>query len=219
MDDFINILKSGVLFRGMDETDIRAVLACLGARRLDAEKKQVLFSSGEKLTSLGVVLSGGVQVYQEDYYGNRSIFANVEPGEVFGESFACAMTQSVPVSALASEKSAILFIDCRRLASPCREACAFHAKLIQNLIGILAVKNINLTQRLEFTSKRTTREKVLAYLSDQARLNKSARFTIPFNRQELADYLLVDRSGLSAELSRLRDEGALRFDKNSFELC
>jgi CRP-like cAMP-binding protein len=218
MEKFPEILKSVPLFHDMDETDIRSVLFCLGTKRARVEKKQVLFRSGEKISSLGIVLSGSVQIFQEDYFGNRSIFANLAAGATFAESFACANLDSVPVNAVAAEESDILFLDCRRLASPCQRACAFHTKLIRNMLDIIARKNVALTQRIEFTSKRTTREKVLAYLSEQARLAGKARFAIPFDRQALADYLCVERSGLSAELSKLRDEGVLRFHKNEFEL-
>ncbi|HWQ58488.1 MAG TPA: Crp/Fnr family transcriptional regulator [Clostridia bacterium] len=218
MEKFPEILKTVPLFSGMDEEDIRSVLFCLGAVRAHKEKKQLLFQSGDTLTSLGIVLAGEVQIYQEDYYGNKSIFANIGPGGLFAESFACAATKSVPVSAVASEESDVLYLDCRRLASPCEKSCDFHARLIRNLLDVLAKKNVFLTQRFEFTAKRTTREKALAYLSEQARLAGGSRFTIPFDRQELADYLCVERSGLSAELAKLRDEGIIRFRKNEFEL-
>ncbi len=218
MEKYPKILQTIPLFNNMDETDIRSVLFCLGAKREHAEKKQVLFKSGERVTSLGIVLSGNVQIYQEDYFGNRSIFANLSAGSTFAESFACADLDSVPVSAVAAEESDLLYLDCRRLASPCEKACSFHTKLIRNMLDIIAKKNVALTQRIEFTSKRTTREKALAYLSEQARLAGRPRFVIPFDRQALADYLCVERSGLSAELSKLRAEGVLRCHKNEFEL-
>ena len=214
----MEVLKTSPLFAGLDGAEIRAALACLGAKRVAREKKQHLFRSGDQLTSLGVVLSGAVQVYQEDYYGNRNVFGNIGPGGLFGESFACAATASVPVSAVASESGEMLFLACRRISTPCENACGFHARLIRNLLDVLARKNVALTQRLEFTGRRTTREKALAYLSEQARLAGGARFAIPFDRQELADYLCVERSGLSAELAKLRDEGVIRFHKNRFEL-
>ncbi len=218
MEVYMPVLKTSPLFAGLDDADIRAALACLGAKRIARKKKQHLFRSGDRLTSLGVVLSGAVQIYQEDYYGNRNVFGNIGPGGLFGESFACAAIDSVPVSAVASEAGEMLFLDCRRLATPCENACGFHARLIRNLMDVLARKNVALTQRLEFTGRRTTREKALAYLFEQARLAGSSRFSIPFDRQELADYLCVERSGLSSELAKLRDEGVIQFHKNEFEL-
>lgn len=218
MEKELEILKNVELFGGMAEKEIRAVLFCLGAKRVKAQKRELVLRSGERTNSFGVLLSGEVQIYQEDYYGNRSIFDNVRPGELFAESFACAGTQSIPVNALATEESEILFIDCGRLASPCGHACDFHTRLVRNMLDIIAKKNVALTQRIDFTSRRTTREKLLAYLSEQARLAGSGSFMIPFDRQELADYLSVDRSGLSAELSKLRAEGVLEYHKNSFAL-
>jgi CRP-like cAMP-binding protein len=174
--------------------------------------------SGDHIHSVGIVLSGQVQVCQEDYYGNKSIFGNSGPGQLFGESFACAESKSLPVSVITTAESDLLFIDCRRLSAPCSHACAFHGRLIQNMLGIIALKNIALTQKIEITSKRTTREKLISYLSAVARQAGGGRFSIPFNRQELADFLSVDRSAMSAELSKLRDDGVLRFHKNQFEL-
>ncbi len=218
MEAFLEILRSVELFADMDDEDIRAVLACLGAKREHVEKKRVIYESGSEVKCLGIVLAGGVQVFQEDFYGNRSIFSNIGPGHLFAESFACAQHGNIPVSVVATEESEILFIDCLRLATPCARACGFHAKLIRNLLNIIARKNIALTQRIEFTSRRTTREKLIAYLCAQSRSAGSPSFTIPFDRQEMADYLCVERSGLSAALSALRDEGVLRYWKNRFEL-
>ncbi|MFA9379471.1 MAG: Crp/Fnr family transcriptional regulator [Acetanaerobacterium sp.] len=212
------ILKSVTLFKGIDEADFQPLLSCLSAKTAHYEKGQTVFMSGSSIESFGIVLSGQVQVAQEDYYGNRSILANIGPGNLFGESFACADIKTLPVSVITTTGSDLLFINCRRLVSPCASACEFHRRLIQNMLNIVAMKNIALTQKIEFTSKRTTREKLLAYLSAEAQKAESNRFCIAFNRQELADYLSVDRSAMSAELGRLRDDGILTFNKNLFEL-
>ncbi|MGI5985380.1 MAG: Crp/Fnr family transcriptional regulator [Clostridiales bacterium] len=218
MEKFMEILETADLFSGIDPKDLKPLLSCLSGKFVHYEKGQIILMSGETTNSFGIVLSGQVQVIQEDYYGNRSILANLDPGNLFGESLACAEIKALPVSILASADSDILLIDCRRLSSPCANACDFHSKLIRNMMNIIAKKNISLTQKIEFISKRTTREKLLAYLSAEAKRAKSSRFYIPFNRQELADYLSVDRSAMSAELCRLRDEGILKFNKNQFEL-
>lgn len=215
---YYEILKQTELFSGISETDLPALLGCLSAKQAHYEKGRIIFLTGERTRSFGIVLSGQVQIYQEDYYGNRSILGYVGPGGLFAESFACADSKELPVSVQASAESELMFIDCTRIASPCANACAFHARLIRNLLNTIAKKNIALTQKIEFTAKRTTREKLLAYLSAEARRAKSSRFEIPFNRQELADYLAVDRSAMSAELGKLRDDGVLNFNKNQFEL-
>jgi CRP-like cAMP-binding protein len=165
-----------------------------------------------------VDLSGQVQIVLEDFYGNRSILAQIGKGNLFGESFAFAENESLPVFVIAAAESKLLFLDCRRLASPCANSCAYHRQLIQNMLKILALKNISLTQKIELVSKKTIREKLLAYLSAEAQKAGKSSFSIPFDRQGLADYLSVDRSAMSAVLSKLRNEGIINFNKNKFEL-
>ena len=218
MENNFEILKFTPLFRGIGETDLQPLLSCLGAKALRYKKGKTVFLSGERIERFGIVLSGQVQVVKDDYYGNRSILAHIDPGNLFGESFANGEIKTLPVSVIATAESELLFVDCHRLATPCSRACAFHSRLIQNMLRIVSMKNVALTQKIEFTSKRTTREKLLAYLSSEAQKVGSSHFHIPFNRQELADYLFVDRSAMSAELGKLRDDGILQFDKNRFEL-
>lgn len=218
MKEYLDVLKTVSLFFGIEEPDLMGLLSCLCAKVMRFEKDEIIFLSGGQIKSFGIVLCGYVQVIREDFYGNRHIIANIGAGESFGESFACADEKSLTVSVVAAAQSDILFIDCGRLSSPCGKACAFHGRLIHNMLNIVAQKNIALTQKIEHISQRTTREKLLAYLSSQAQKAQSNRFAIPFDRQELADYLSVDRSAMSAELSKLRLEGVLNYDKNKFEL-
>jgi len=218
MEKYLDVLKTVSLFKGIDESDLRPLLSCMCAKAAHYEKGQTVFLSGERIDRFGIVLSGGVQIVQDDYYGNRSILAKIGKGNLFGESFACAEIKTLPVSVIASSESDLLFIDCHRLAVPCARACGFHSRLIQNMLNIVSMKNIALTQKIEFTSKRTTREKLMAYLSAEAKKAGNSQFYIPFDRQELADYLSVERSAMSAELSKLRDDGVLKFHKNWFEL-
>ena len=218
MEKYLDVLKSVDLFRGIEEFDLQPLLSCLSAKEAHYEKGQTVFFSGERIERFGIVLSGQVQVVQDDYFGNRSILAKIDTGNLFGESFAFAKIKTLPVSVITTTESEFLFIDCHKLAVPCAKACGFHSRLIQNMLNIVSMKNISLTQKIEFTSKRTTREKLLAYLSAEAKKEGSSRFSIPFNRQELADYLSVERSAMSTELSKLRDDGVLRFHKNQFEL-
>ncbi|SMC63346.1 Crp/Fnr family transcriptional regulator [Papillibacter cinnamivorans] len=218
MKNYMSVLKTVQLFKGIEESDLQPLLSCLSAKAIQYGKGQTVFSSGERIERFGIVLSGEVQVVQDDYYGNRSILAKIDIGNLFGESFACAEMKTLPVSVITTTESELLFIDCHRLAVPCAKACGFHSRLIQNMLSIVSMKNISLTQKIEFTSKRSTREKLMAYLSAEAKKAGSSRFCIPFNRQELADYLSVERSAMSAELSKLRDDGVLKFHKNQFEL-
>ena len=194
------------------------MLTCLNAKVIHFNKGETKIEEGSSARDVGIVLSGSVQIIKIDFYGNRSIISKIESAQLFGESFACADIVSVPISVIASENSEIMLIDCKRITKTCCNACEFHNQIIINLLQIMAMKNIFFNQKAEITSKRTTREKLLAYLEQQAKINNSNSFSIPFDRQELADYLEVDRSGLSAEISKLRKEGLLECKKSNFRL-
>lgn len=215
---YLPVLQTCPLFFGIDPVELPVLLECLGARTVTVGRRQAVLREGEPARFVGVVLGGGVQILQEDYFGNRSILGMAGPGELFGESFACAGTESLPVSVVATRDSVILLVDCRRVLSPCEKACGFHRTILSNLMQIMARKNLAFHQKIQITSRRTTREKLMTYLNGQAKAHGSAAFSIPFDRQELADYLGVDRSGLSAEIGRLRSEGILKSQKNHFIL-
>lgn len=218
MKKYFDILRKCPLFDQIADEDLIALLGCLGAKVLPFGKKETVMAEGEAARFIGIVLSGAVQIIRVDYFGNRSIVAEATPSELFGESFACAGVQAIPVDVVANEESEIMLIDCRRIMHACGNACAFHQQMIFNLMKDVATKNILFHQKIEITSKRTTREKLMTYLLLQAKRNNSNRFNIPFDRQELADYLEVERSGLSVEISKLRQEGILQSRKHYFEL-
>jgi CRP-like cAMP-binding protein len=224
MNPIFPILQTCPLFSGIEEDDLQGLLACLSAVQKRFEKNGFVFAAGEKADLIGIVLSGAVHILREDFWGNREILTRVEPSGLFAEAFACAGVVSstperLPVSVMAAEESEILLVDCKRILMFCPSACAFHAVLIRNLTRVLAEKNVILTQKLEHVTQRTTRKKLLSYLSEQAKRAGGSVFDIPFSRQELADYLSVDRSAMSAELSKMRDENLLRWHRNHFELC
>ena len=218
MEQYAEVLKKCELFRQIDAVKLMVMLKCLGAQVRKAEKNQIIFQEGDTAKYVGIVLSGSVQVVRDDYYGNRSIVANIEPAQLFAESFSCANVEHLPISVVASSDSEIMLIDCKRILTICSNTCEFHHQLVTNLLRVVSAKNLMLNQKIEFTSKRTTREKLMAYLMFQAKKNGSSSFTIPYDRQELADYLGVERSAMSAELGKLRREGALEFKKNAFRL-
>ena len=218
MKKYLEILKKCPLFFGIDDDNLLKMLTCLGAKVEFFDKKYTVFAEGKPAKHIGIVLSGSVQITQTDYYGFRSILSTASPSEIFSEAFACAETKALPVSIIANEPSYIMLIECSHILHTCSNNCGFHGQLIFNLMKDLAEKNIAFHQRIEITSKRTTREKLLAYLNYQAKKNNSRKFNIPFDRQELADYLEVDRSGMAAEISKLRNEGILKSRKNEFEL-
>lgn len=218
MKKYFELLRKSALFEGFSFEDLSAILGCLSARKKQYAKNAAVFLYGDAVRDIGVVLSGGVRIEREDLLGNRSILALSAPGGLFAEAFACAPAQKLPVAVTAVAESELLFIDCRRVLTPCSVACGFHTRLISNLMAILAQKNILLNEKIVVMSGRSTRDKLLTYLGGEAVKADSMSFVIPFNRQELADYLCVDRSAMSAELGRLRDEGMLDFDKSSFVL-
>lgn len=218
MKKYQKILQECPLFEGIEEDDLFRMLVCLGARVESFDKKYTVIAEGNPARYIGIVLSGSIQIVRIDYYGNRSILAEAGASEVFGEAFACAETPAIPVTVTANEPCEIMLIDCSHILHTCSNHCGFHQQLIFNLMKDLATKTLLFHQKIEIVSKRTTRDKLLTYLMLQAKKAGKNRFEIPFDRQELADFLEVDRSGLSAEISKLRKEGILESDKNEFVL-
>ena len=218
MKNKMEILKRTPLFKGMSEEEISTVLDCLGSKESTYEKNNFIFSLEATNPTVGIILSGTVVVIKEDFWGNRSMLTKLGAGDIFGEAFTCAKTEKLPVGVLASEKCEVLFIDYRKIINAPEIRYSFQNKLIQNMLVILAGKNVMLTQKIEHLMKRSTREKILSYLSAQALETGSHVFDISLSRQEMADYLAVDRSALSNELSKLQQEGFLTFRRNHFEL-
>ena len=218
MEEFLSVLSKSLLFSGIDRQDYSAMLACLGARIVHCGRGASILREGEPARELGVVLRGSAQVSRTDYYGNRSLMARLGPADLFAEAFACAGVAAMPVSVTALEETDAMLIDAGRILHACSSACGFHQQMIHNLTRILALKNLAFSRKIEVTGQRTTREKLLTYLMLEAKQAGSNTVLIPFDRQELADYLEVDRSGLSSQIGKLRREGVLLCEKNRFTL-
>ena len=218
MKNHIDILCKSPLFIGIDKKDVKDILELLSGETKEYVKNEFIFTAGDPIHCIGIVISGSVSVINEDFWGNRDILSKVYPGEIFGEAFSCVNTQNIPVSVTANENSEILFINFTDILLDKFGASFVQQTLTINMLKILAEKNIILNQKINHVIKRTTRNKLLSYLSAQALKARTNTFHIPFNRQELADYLSVDRSAMSKELCRLRDEGVLSFRKNHFVL-
>ena len=212
------LLQKSPLFAGITPEEIERLLHCLGGRVKSYGKGDFIFHAGAVLHQIGLVISGKVQVVKEDYWGNRLIFSSMEQGQLFGESYACLQKEPLEVSIVSATDSQVLFLDLEHALSVCTCACGFHTRLIRNLMTILAKHNLNLTRKVQHLGQKTTREKLLAYLWSISQKEQSEEFDIPYNRQELADYLAVDRSAMSAELSRMKAEGLVEFHKNHFRL-
>jgi len=218
MQEYQSILSKCPLFDGIRPEELHAMLGCIGGRTLSVAKGQAVFREGDPATHVGMVITGAVRLIREDYYGSRSIVAHIGPAQLFGETYACAGVESLPISIVADVDSQVLLMDCRRITTSCCNACSFHSRMVFNLLRLVATKNLMYDQKIQVTAKRTTREKLMAYLLDQAKQQGCNSFSIPFDRQELADYLEVDRSGLSSEIGKLRKEGVLKSEKNHFTL-
>ena len=218
MKEYIEILKRTKLFSGVGEEDISSLLSCLGARLRSYKKGEYILREGEHISDIFILVEGKLHIQRDDYWGNRSILSVISVGEMFGEGYAAPESGALLNDVVAVEDSVVIFFDVRRILTTCSSACRFHNMIVQNMFFAISDKNRKLVQKLGHMSGRTTRAKLISYLSEEAKRQGSSAFTVPFNRQQLADYLCVDRSAMSNELCKMRDEGLLKFDKNEFTL-
>ena len=210
--------QSFPLFRDIEHGNIPAMLNCLGYRIEQYKKGEFISMEGEHLQNIGVVLEGNVDMIKEDYWGNKTILMRMHKASIFGETFICGTKSIATVSFLASSDATILFLPFKRVVHTCTNACTFHHRLIENMVQLIADKNLELMKKTEVVTKKTLREKILAYLSQQAQLADSEYFEIPLGRVELAEYLCADRSALTRELNAMKAEDILDFDRNMFRL-
>jgi CRP-like cAMP-binding protein len=211
-------VKNIALFKGIGRHELKGLLDCLGTRVATFRRGEMIWLSGEKLRSIGVVLEGQVNAYRDDILGNRALMAAVTPPGLFGETIVCAELPESPVTAEAGADSRVLFVGFEKAFRPCASSCTFHHALIRNMLGILAGKNIALSEKISHISKKTTRQKLASYLIYEATRQRSRAFTVPLNRQALADYLGVNRSALSRELSAICAEGTISCSRSRFEI-
>ena len=206
------------LFVGVSPHEVDAMLSCLDARRRTFDEGAFVMREGDASRAIGVVLAGAVRMERTDAWGGRSILGRAAFGETFAEAYACAPGSRMGVDVVAASPSVVLLLDVERVLTTCPSACAFHARLLRNLLGAIAAKNLQLSRKISDITPRTIRQRLLSYLSAQARAAGSRHFSVPFNRQQLADYLCVDRSALSHELAKMREEGIVDFDRGDFRL-
>ncbi len=218
MKKYVSILKRTKLFSGVGDDDILSMLNCLNATVRGYNKGVYAFRQGEYIRNLMILLEGRLHIQKEDYWGNLNILNEICPGEMFGEAYIVPNSGTLMNDVIAAETSTVLFFDIERILTVCPSACPFHTQLVKNMFYTISDKNKSLVQKLRYMSQRSTREKLLSYLSDEAKRQNSSSFSIPFNRQQLADFLSVDRSAMSNELCRLRNEGMLDFHKSEFTL-
>ena len=218
MKQYIPILKQTKLFSGVGDDEISSMLSCLGAALRVYKKGDFVLKQGERVSSIMVLVEGNLHIQSDDYWGNRSILGEICAGEMFGEAYAAPESGALLNDVAAVTDSAVVCFDVKRILTSCSSACRFHTIVVQNLFFAISEKNRKLVQKLGVLSKRSTREKLISYLSEQSKKQNSASFSIPFNRQQLADFLSVDRSAMSNELCKMRDEGLIEFRKNYFRL-
>ena len=218
MKKYISVLKNSKLFHGTEESDIYSILNCFQAKVLHYKKGEYIIRHGDIINNIMILLDGCLCIQREDYWGNRSIVNIVNIGEMFGEAYTAHDSKPILNDVTAIKDSSVIFLNIDKVLNICSSSCQFHSYIVQNLYFAVSEKNQLLVQKLGYMSKRTTREKLISYLSDQAKIQGSNSFTIPMNRQQLADFLSVDRSAMSKELCKMRDEGLIVFNKNKFTL-
>ncbi len=218
MKNYLNVIQKSPLFSGISASELEPMLKCLSAVTKDYEKNAFVLRFGEDISSVGLVLSGSVHIIKEDYWGNRNIVTKASAGQLFAETYACVQGEALGINVVAAEPTTVLFLKVRCIMTTCSSGCEFHSRLMRNLLTVVAHNNLMLNNKLSHMAQRSTREKLLSYLSSESLKLGSSAFEISFNRQQLADYLSVDRSAMSNELCKLRDEGILKFNKNCFEL-
>ena len=214
----IHLLAGTRLFQGIREHEIEAMLTCLSAEERTYGKNAYIYRAGDVTGRLGVVMEGAVNIIKDDVWGNRKIIENIGRGQIFGETYACLKGEPLMVDVQASERSRILFMDVNRILTTCSSSCDFHNRLIRSLMYVLAGKNLMLTKKMDIITPKSLRERVMVYLSQESVKQGSRTITVPFNRQQMADYLSVDRSALSAELSRMQRDGVISYEKNRFTI-
>lgn len=218
MKQNIKILKQTSLFQGVEDHELETMLNCLGATERKYRKNDVILLAGTKVTSVGIMVEGNAQITRDDAEGNRAILSELGKADLFAEAYVAAASAEIPVTVIATSDCRIVWIPFSKIVGTCSSACGFHKMLVQNMMRVIAVKNILMNEKMRILSCKTTKEKLMTYLSDYSERAGKNKFNIPFSRNELADFLSVDRSAMSRELSKLRDEGYLNYHKNEFEL-
>ena len=216
MNRIFEIAKENQLFRGIAFSDLEKMIGCMSPAIKRYGKGDVILAAGDTADFIGLILSGSAKIKKEDGEGRTAILAELKESEAFGEVFACAGISHSPVTVQAAENAEVMFFDYRKVITSCPSVCPFHAKLIENVLRLVAEKNLMLARRMDIISKRTTRDKLLSFFD--AYRGASKKFIIPFDREELAQYLCVDRSAMSNELGRMRRDGLIKFRRNAFEL-
>ena len=212
-----SVIKKCQLFNGLED-DITKIISCLKSKTISYDRDSFAIMEDDPIESMGIILSGRVRIIREYADGNIDIIGELADGEIFGVAMVCAGIKNSMVTVKAVEKCKIMYLDYRKIINVCPSVCKFHLKIIKNLIELVAAKNLMLQQKMEIVTKKTIREKLLNYFAIQSKTAKSRKFSIPFNRTDLAFYIGADRSSMTRELYRMQNDGLIRLDKKNFEL-
>ena len=218
LENFYNQIKTSPVFYGMNDEELKGLLECFHARIRRYEKGDMIIRQGDMISNIYLILSGGVNIEKDSYWGRRIIISRLGKNENLALSFVGSKDVEANIDAISVEDTLVLVLSYEKCTSMCQNACTRHKILINNLFQILSKENIELIQKIENVSQKSIRDKLLTYLSNEAQKKHSNSFDINFNRQDLADYLNVDRSAMSFELSKLQKEGIIEYNKNHFEL-
>lgn len=213
-----NFIAKIELFKNVPISEIKIILNCLQPKIKTYKKGEYIYRIGNKINQIGIILSGSVNIERDEFLGNHNIIENIQQGNVFAETYACTPENSLMINVVSAELSEILFLNAEEILKPCSKNCEFHNKIIKNLLTVTSKKNLNLTRKINILTQRTIRDKILSYLSFQSIEHNNLEFEIPFNRQQLADYLCADRSAVSAELSKMQKDNIIIYKKNKFYL-
>jgi len=204
------------LFDNIKEKELDRLLFCIRSFKKEFKKDETIYMEADKISYVGIVLYGSVHMIKTDIWGKNSLFTFFGPGELFGESFAVQKEISSSVSFKAAEDTKVLFLSSSNIIHTCPNACAFHAQISTNLFHLLGMKNQKFINKIEILSKGSIREKLLAYISQLSQEQHSRYINSPLSRVALAEYLSVNRSAMIRELSKMRSEGIIDFDKDTF---
>lgn len=218
LENILKILEKCSLFENFTPEEIESLINCLNYKIHNYNKNDIVLLSGDEITFIGIVLKGELEITRDDAFGNSIILSKISEGDIFAEAIVCSNIGKSPITVTSITNSTIIYLSYNKIINICSNVCTFHTQLISNMLKIIANKNILLNDKIEILLSKSIREKLNIFFSKQVEKNKSTKFKIPYSRLELANFLNVNRSALSRELSNMQNEGLLKFNKNNFEI-
>ena len=218
IQNYLSIISNTPLFDSVNNSEINDLLDCMNAHIEEYNKGKYIFFAGDEPSGIGIILQGNASILKEDIFGNRTIVGKLDSGDIFGEVFACALVDELPVSVEADTHIKVLLMDYKKIITTCSSNCKFHNTLIKNMLKILAKKNMYLNNKNDILASKTIRDKLMKFFKTIAKEKNNLSFDIPYDRQELADFLGINRSAMTRELIKMKDDELIDFTKNHFRL-